>query len=100
MVAQRPPNLEPSGCPPPHPSPRKPALAMPPLSCDSHCHIFGPTDTFPYADERTFTPPQVPLEQLQSLHTHLGFQRAVIVQSSCYGSDHRVLLDALRRGAG
>jgi predicted TIM-barrel fold metal-dependent hydrolase len=35
-----------------------------------------------------------------ALHAHLGIQRAVIVQSACYGSDHSVLLDALERGGG
>jgi predicted TIM-barrel fold metal-dependent hydrolase len=35
-----------------------------------------------------------------ALHRRLGLQRGVIIQSACYGSDHRVLLDALAAGAG
>jgi 2-pyrone-4,6-dicarboxylate lactonase len=88
------------GCPPPHPTPRTPSLALPPDSCDAHCHVLGPADVFPYAADRTFTPLDAPKEQLRALHTHLGLTRAVIVQSSCHGHDHSVLLDALRTGDG
>lgn len=88
------------GCPPPHPNPRRPSVTLPAGSCDSHCHVFGPAALFPYSPDRTFTPAEAPLEALIALHNHLGVQRAVIVQSACYGSDHAVLLDALHRGAG
>ena len=88
------------GCPPPHPHPRIPAILLPPGSCDSHCHVFGPGDVFPYARDRTFTPVDVPRQRVAGLHRFLGFSRAVIVQSSCNGSDHAVLLDALAAGGG
>jgi 2-pyrone-4,6-dicarboxylate lactonase len=87
-------------CPPPHPSPRVPTLRLPENSCDSHCHVFGPAQRFPFAADRTFTPVDAPVEQLAALHRHLGLHRAVIVQSSCYGTDHRALLDALAVGGG
>ena len=73
-------------------------MTLPPGSCDAHCHIFGPTDVFPYAPDRTFTPPEAPKEDLQRLHRFFGFERAVIVQSSCHGTDHSALLDALGTG--
>lgn len=88
------------GCPPPHPAPRRPVLALPRDSCDAHCHVLGPADVFPYARDRTFTPLDAPKEQLRALHAHLGLTRAVVVQSSCHGHDHAVLLDALRSGGG
>ncbi|MFS8198221.1 amidohydrolase family protein [Streptomyces sp. CWNU-52B] len=88
------------GCPPPHPAPRRPTLALPPGSCDAHCHILGPATVFPYAPERTFTPVDAPKEQVAALHAHLGLSRAVVVQSSCNGADHRTLLDALTAGRG
>ncbi|MEU6252574.1 amidohydrolase family protein [Streptomyces sp. NPDC047043] len=95
------PQLVPSpGCPPPHPAPRTPNLALPRDSCDAHCHVLGPADVFPYAPDRTFTPVDAPKEQLRALHGHLGLKRAVIVQSSCHGHDHSGLLDALRSGDG
>ncbi|RAJ66477.1 putative TIM-barrel fold metal-dependent hydrolase [Streptomyces sp. Amel2xB2] len=87
-------------CPPPVAVPRTPRTALPPGACDAHCHIFGPTSTFPYAPERTFTPPEAPRERLEELHRLLGLERAVIVQSACHGTDHSALLDALERGGG
>jgi 2-pyrone-4,6-dicarboxylate lactonase len=87
-------------CPGPDPDPHAPAVALPDLACDSHCHIFGPTNVFPYAEKRTFTPPEAPYQQLRALHDLLGFRRAVIVQSSCHGTDHAAMLDALRIGEG
>jgi 2-pyrone-4,6-dicarboxylate lactonase len=81
--------------PPPHPSPKRPDLELPPLSCDAHCHVFGPGAVFPYAENRTFTPPDVSKEDLRRRHEFLGIERAVIVQSSCHGTDHAALLDAL-----
>lgn len=88
------------GNPAPHPNPRKPSLVLPPGSVDSHCHVFGPRERFPYAPGRTFTPVDATREQVTALQAHLGFERAVIVQSSCYGSDHRALIDALAAAPG
>lgn len=83
-------------CPPPFANPSTPRLALPANSCDSHCHVLGPGSVFPYAPERTFTPHDTPKEQVLALHDHLGIDRGVVVQSSCNGTDHSVLLDALR----
>jgi predicted TIM-barrel fold metal-dependent hydrolase len=73
---------------------------LPPGSCDTHCHVFGPADIFPYVPDRTFTPLDAPKEQLAALHEHLGLSRAVVVQSSSNGFDHSALLDALAAGGG
>lgn len=85
---------------PPHPAPRRPHLALPDGAVDAHCHIFGPHARFPYAEGRTFTPPDAPRESLRALHDHLGIARALIVQSACHGTDHSALLDALAWGSG
>jgi predicted TIM-barrel fold metal-dependent hydrolase len=84
--------------PPPDPDPKKPRLALPPLSCDSHFHVFGPHNVFPFSPERTFTPADAPKEDLFRLHAFLGFERGVFVQSSCHGSDHAALIDLLAAG--
>jgi 2-pyrone-4,6-dicarboxylate lactonase len=86
--------------PPPNPNPRKPALALPPGACDSHCHIYGPFERFPLPNDRSFTPNEAPETALRRLHDHLGIDRAVIVQSQGHGFDHRPLLAALATGAG
>jgi 2-pyrone-4,6-dicarboxylate lactonase len=75
---------------------RKPAFEMPPRSCDTHCHVFGPAERFPYAPERSYTPPEdAPKEALRALHDHLGIERCVIVQASCHGTDNNAMLDAI-----
>ncbi|MCW2759444.1 MAG: putative metal-dependent hydrolase, TIM-barrel fold [Nocardioidaceae bacterium] len=83
------------GNPGPHPHPRRPQVVLPALSTDSHCHVFGPHDVFPYAPERTFTPVDAPVAEVSARQRFLGLERAVIVQSSCHGTDHRALVDAL-----
>ncbi|GAB2891660.1 amidohydrolase family protein [Paraburkholderia jirisanensis] len=87
-------------CLPPDPNPVKPSFALPAGACDAHCHVFGPAATFPYAADRSYTPPDAPFESLVALHDHLGLQRAVIVQASCHGTDNTAMIDAIRRGNG
>ncbi|KJV37246.1 amidohydrolase family protein [Luteibacter yeojuensis] len=88
------------GCLPPDPNPTNPLQAMPPLSCDAHCHVFGPASRFPYAPDRSYTPPDAPYEHLEALHDFLGFDRGVIVQASCHGTDNTAMLDAIARSNG
>lgn len=79
----------------PDPNPIKPKFVPPPLACDAHCHIFGPGDRFPYAPNRSYTPPDAGKERLAALHKHLGLARAVLVQASCHGTDNSALMDAM-----
>jgi predicted TIM-barrel fold metal-dependent hydrolase len=74
---------------------RKPAYRPPADACDAHCHVFGPTDRFPYAPNRRYTPAEAPKQALAALHAHLGLTRTVIVQASCHGKDNRAMLDAI-----
>jgi 2-pyrone-4,6-dicarboxylate lactonase len=76
--------------------PTKPQFKLPPGSVDAHCHVFGPGNQFPYAPERKYTPCDASKEQLFALRDFLGFDRNVIVQATCHGSDNRALVDALK----
>jgi 2-pyrone-4,6-dicarboxylate lactonase len=87
-------------CAAPDPNTRTPRFALPPKACDAHCHVFGPADMFPYAEDRAYTPPDASKEQLAALHRILGIDRAVIVQASCHGSDNRATLDAIAVSGG
>lgn len=78
-----------------HPAPSIPAFQPPPGAVDAHCHVFGPGDVFPYAPQRKYTPCDAGKAQLFALRDRLGFERNVIVQATCHGSDNRALLDAL-----
>ena len=71
--------------------------ALPQGACDCHCHVFGPAARFPYAEPRSYTPDDAPLEAYLALLDRLGFDRGVLVQPSAYGRDNRAMLDALAR---
>jgi 2-pyrone-4,6-dicarboxylate lactonase len=80
--------------------PSKPRFTLPPGAVDAHCHVFGPGDQFPYAPERKYTPCDASKEQLFALRDHLGFDKNVIVQATCHGTDNRALVDALKASNG
>src|SRR3546814_3567290 len=68
---------------------------LPPGSCDTHCHVFGPPDRFPYSSARAYEPEDTPKEALAALHARLGVERAVIVQASAHGTANRAMLGAM-----
>jgi 2-pyrone-4,6-dicarboxylate lactonase len=84
----------------PDPAPRTPTFNAPPLTCDAHCHIFGPVDRYPYAPIRPYTPPDAPLSAFRALHGRIGVERAVIVNATPYGRDNTVILDAIAQAGG
>ncbi|MGP4018465.1 amidohydrolase family protein [Saccharopolyspora sp. 5N708] len=67
---------------------------VPAGACDCHVHVFDPE--FPFAADRTYTPGEASGAQLDELHWRLGVSRAVLVQSSPYGTDNSCLLRQLR----
>lgn len=79
-----------------HQNPSKPEFTPPEGAVDAHCHVFGPADKFPYHPKRKYTPCDASKKQLFDLRDHLGFERNVIVQASCHGTDNAALLDALQ----
>jgi len=87
-------------CKAPDPNPRTPSIRLPPGAVDAHCHVFGPADVFPYAPDRSYTPPDAPVEDLKRVHDAIGISRAVIVQASCHGTDNRAMIDAIARSGG
>ena len=78
-----------------HPNPTKPKFVVPAGAVDAHCHVFGPGDIFPFAPERKYTPCDASREQLFALRDFLGFEKNVVVQATCHGSDNSALLDVL-----
>jgi 2-pyrone-4,6-dicarboxylate lactonase len=78
-----------------HPNPTKPKIVVPAGAVDAHCHVFGPGDIFPFAPERKYTPCDASREQLFALRDFLGFEKNVVVQATCHGSDNSALLDVL-----
>ncbi|MBD3641906.1 MAG: amidohydrolase family protein [Marinobacter sp.] len=78
-----------------HANPSKPEFRAPAGAVDAHCHVFGPAEKFPYHPRRKYTPCDAPKEKLFELRDFLGFERNVIVQASCHGTDNSALVDAL-----
>ena len=83
-----------------YPNPSKPTFQVPAGAVDAHCHVFGPGDVFPFAPERKYTPCDASWEDLFSLRDFLGFDKNVVVQATCHGSDNSALLDVLERSEG
>jgi len=75
----------------------RPKVPPPPNACDTHAHVFGPADRFPYADDRSYTPPDAPLAKYLGMLDAIGFARGVLVQGSAHGHDNSAMLDALKR---
>lgn len=83
-----------------HSSPSRPRLKLPHGACDAHVHVFGPEARFPFAPGRSFTPCEAPKEKLFALHTLLGIERCVVVQSNAHGLDNSVTEDVLAARKG
>ena len=77
--------------------PKKPRAMPPPGAWDSHAHVFGPADKFPYTPGRGYTPPDAPVEKFVALLDHNGCAHGLVVQGNAHGYDNRVVLDALMR---
>jgi 2-pyrone-4,6-dicarboxylate lactonase len=80
--------------------PTKPTFQLPAGSVDAHCHVFGPGREFPFAPERKYTPCDAGKDDLFKLRDFLGFERNVVVQATCHGTDNSAMLDALDAAKG
>lgn len=88
------------GCQPPDPGTRRPNLQMPAGACDSHAHVFGPRDRFPYDPDRSYTPPEAPYSAYRAMLDTLGVERACLVQPSIHGTNNSAMLDAISQSGG
>lgn len=77
------------------PDPRAPREALPPQSCDSQFHVFGPREKYPVRPGAAYEMPTATWQAARRMHEALGIERGVIVQATTYGADHSVVLDAL-----
>ncbi len=82
------------------PNPRPPRVALPKGACDTHFHVFGPPNLFPFSPTRRYEPPAGPIEHYLAMQAATGLERGVVVQPSAHGLDHRALLDALAHAKG
>jgi 2-pyrone-4,6-dicarboxylate lactonase len=87
-------------CYPPDPNPKTPAFKTPPGTCDTHFHVFGPPEKFPYSDQRVYTPPAAPFEHYMAMAGIVGIHRGVVVTPMAHGTDNSATLDAVARSGG
>jgi len=83
-----------------HPAPGKPRFTPPPGAVDAHCHVFGPMAQFPFSAKAKYLPADAGPDMLFALRDHLGFEKNVIVQASCHGTDNAATLHAIAASAG
>src|SRR5213079_3326951 len=75
----------------PNPQTSKPKLIAPPGACDTHLHVYGPSEIYPLNAERNYTPdPHSTLDDYLTVHRALGLERAVIVTGSANGTNNQV----------
>jgi predicted TIM-barrel fold metal-dependent hydrolase len=73
---------------------------VPAGACDSHTHIFGDPEKFPFFAGRVYTPEPASPEEMAALHKSLHLERVVIVTPSVYGPDNSATLFGMKaRGA-
>jgi len=80
--------------------PSAPRYTPPAGAIDAHCHVFGPADRFPFSAKAKYLPQDAGPEMLFALRDRLGFDRNVIVQASCHGTDNAATLDAIAKSSG
>jgi 2-pyrone-4,6-dicarboxylate lactonase len=78
----------------------KPSYIPPVGAIDAHCHVFGPEAEFPFSPKAKYHPEDAGPDMLFALRDRLGFDRNVIVQASCHGTDNAATLNAIARSNG
>lgn len=82
------------------PNPRRPQWTLPDNACDTHIHVFGPPNMFPYAADRRYEPPAAPIEYYFDVQKITGLGRAIAVQPTAHGTDNAAILDAIAKSGG
>src|SRR6188472_145908 len=77
------------------PQPRAPSRPAPPGTIDSQFHVLGPADRYPVRAGAAYEMPSATWQAAKRMHEALGIERGIVVQTTTYGADHRVVLDGL-----
>jgi len=75
----------------------RPTVAVPPGSCDTHCHVFGPYEQFPLHQPSSYAAPDAPAQRYLQVLDDMGMERGVLVQPAPYGTDVSAIIDAVAR---
>ena len=80
---------------PPDSAPKAPKLKAPPGACDSHIHLFGPVERYPFAENAAYHSPDALPETYIDWQETLGLSRAVIIHPTALGRNNARTTDAL-----
>jgi predicted TIM-barrel fold metal-dependent hydrolase len=70
---------------------------VPAGACDTHTHVFGDPQHFPFAAVRAYTPEPASVAEMRALHSALHTDRVVVVHPSVYGTDNSCTLDGMKQ---
>ena len=79
--------------------PKNPKIPPPPLTCDTHAHLYGPFSLFPINQSKG-DGPETSYEQYKNMLDVLGIERSILVQARDYGGIDPVTVDAIERSNG
>ncbi len=83
---------------PPDAHPNIPKLKTPPGACDSHIHIFGPANHYPFHEGAAYHSPDALPETYVAWQDRLGLERAVIIHPTALGRGANArTIDALKQ---
>jgi predicted TIM-barrel fold metal-dependent hydrolase len=85
---------------PPDPNPKTPRFKPPAGTCDTHFHIMGPPEVFPFVASRLYTPPAAPVEHYLKMAKVVGIERGVLVVPAVHGFENAVMHDAIAKAEG
>lgn len=69
---------------------------VPPGACDCHVHVFCDPERYPFAPDRSYTPPPAPVAALAAALNELHMDRVVVVSPAVYGASNDCTLAAIR----
>lgn len=84
-------------------APRMPSTGprlLPRGAWDTHAHVLGPPEAFPFVHPPSYPPPDAPAARHRAMLDAIGARYGVVVQPAAYSTDARAILDACRAGAG
>jgi len=70
---------------------------VPAGACDTHTHVFGDPQSFPFAAMRAYTPEPASVAEMRALHSAMHTDRVVVVHPSVYGTDNSCTLDGMKQ---
>ena len=79
---------------------RPTAFDVPAGMVDTHAHVIGEPQRYPWVPDRAYTAPPAPPEAYLQMLDDVGSQYGVLIQVSVHGQDNTLMLDTLRAYPG